>query len=122
MTDTKKLKRAAIIFTILSFLCMFGPMLGYCIVAFVSKTIVVYKAALTSTIAVVLAMTAIAVFKKWAVRSRLWVIILGLYFCLDHFLEIVIIFAITQILDELVFTPIKHYLWEKYRDSKEKDK
>lgn len=122
MTYTKKLKCGALIFTILSLLCMFGPMIWFCAAAFISNTATIYKVALTSTIAIVIIMTAVAALNKWAARCRIWIILLALYFCLNNFLTVILIFAITQIIDELILAPVKHHLWNKYRINREIDK
>ena len=119
---TKTFKRLAILFTALSIAAMFGPMLYFCGLAFLSGAATVAKVALVSSISITLIMTAVSVMTKWAARSRIWVVILALFFCLENFLPIIITFAITQVLDELIFEPIAKYCRGKYSTNREIDK
>lgn len=122
MERTKKLHRWAIVLSILSLLCVFGPIIFFCVRAFLSSSLTIYKVALVSSIAVTLIMTAVAALNKWAARCRIWIILLALFFCLDSFLAAIITFAVTQIIDELIICPLKHHLWNKYHINKEIDK
>lgn len=122
MTRTKKMKTIAIILSITSFFCMFAPMLIYTFAAFVSGAATIHKVALVSSVAITLILTAISILTKWAARCRIWIILLGLYFCLNNFLGIIITFAITQIIDELALSPLSKYFWDKYHINSEMDK
>ena len=120
--NTKKLRTFALIFSILSVAAMFLPMLWFVIAAFIGNAATIYKVALVSSVAVAIVMTAISVLTKWAARSRIWIVLLGLFFCLDYLLTMIVVFAITQIVDELVLCPIKSKLWQKYTINREMDK
>lgn len=119
---TKTFRTLAIVFTVLSLLAMFGPMIYFCGFAFLGGTATVYKVALVSSVAVVMIMTMVSALAKWAARSRIWIILLALFFCLDSFLTVIIVFCVTQILDELVFCPLKRYFWHKHSINSEMDK
>lgn len=122
MTRTKKMKTIALILSIASFFCMFAPMLIYTFAAFIGGAATIHKVALVSSVAITLILTALSLITKWAARCRIWIILLGLYFCLNNFLGIILTFAITQIIDELALSPLSKYYWEKYRINSEMDK
>ena len=119
---TKKLKRKYIAVTILSFLLNVCPLLVFTIIAFISGTAIVHKVTLSMTILIVLIFTAITFFNKTVFRSKLWILLIGLWLCLDNILTPLIVFAACQIIDELIVTPIKNYYKNSYKINKEIDK
>ena len=118
---TKKLKRKYIIATILSFLLNVCPLLVFTIIAFISGTAIVHKVTLSMTLLIVLIFTAITFFNKTVFRSKLWILLIGLWLCLDNILTPLIVFAACQVIDELIVTPLKNYYKNKYRINKEID-
>ena len=119
---TKKLKRKYIIATILSFLLNVCPLLVFTIIAFISGTAIVHKVTLSMTLLIVLIFTAITFFNKTVIRSKLWILLIGLWLCLDNILTPLIVFATCQIIDELIVTPIKNHYKNSYKINKEIDK
>ena len=118
---TKKLKRKYIIATILSFLLNVCPLLVFTIIAFISGTAIVHKVTLSMTLLIVLIFTAITFFNKTVFRSKLWILLIGLWLCLDNILTPLIVFASCQVIDELIVTPLKNYYKNRYRINKEID-
>ena len=118
---TKKLKRKYIIATILSFLLNVCPLLVFTIIAFISGTAIVHKVTLSMTLLIVLIFTAITFFNKTVFRSKLWILLIGLWLCLDNILTPLIVFAACQVIDELIVTPLKNYYKNRYRINKEMD-
>lgn len=119
---TKKYKTLAVIFTILSVLCFIGPV-GYFIVAgFISSTLVVEKVALSLTVVIVIILSLVALINKCALRSRIWILLIGLYICLDNIMIPLIIIAVCQVLDELVLSPLAKHFRSKFSINKEIDK
>ena len=118
---TKKLKRNYIIATILSFLLNVCPLLVFTIIAFISGTAIVHKVTLSMTLLIVLIFTAITFFNKTVFRSKLWILLIGLWLCLDNILTPLIVFASCQVIDELIVTPLKNYYKNRYRINKEID-
>ena len=107
---TKKYARLSLIFSILSVLLLLGPVGFYIITGLATATLTIQKVALVSTVAVSLLLTFICAINKVVFRSKIWLIILGLFFVLEDFLVMILIFAVTQCLDELVSTPLaRHY-------------
>lgn len=118
---TKKYKRLYVIFTILSCICFIGPIAYFTIQAFVADTALVSKVALSSTLLIVVILSVVAMVNKIAMRSRLWILLIGLFICLDHFIVIIVTIGICQIIDELIFSPLKKYYETKYKINKEID-
>lgn len=118
---TKKYKKLYILFTILSALCFIGPAAFFTAQAFLVGTAVVSKIALSSTVLIVAILSIIAAANKIAMRSRLWILLIGLFLCLDHIMLIVFTIGSCQILDELIFSPIAKYYKNKYIINKEID-
>ena len=118
---TKKLKRNYIIATILSFLLNVCPLLVFTIIAFISGTAIVHKVTLSMTLLIVLLFTAITFINKTVFRSKLWILLIGLWLCLDNILTPLIVFAACQVIDELIVTPLKNYYKNRYRINKEMD-
>jgi hypothetical protein len=119
---TKALRWGTWILTILSVLCLIAPPAYFVIVAAISSTLVIEKLALAATVMVVLILTVIAAVNKLALRSRLWILLIGLYFVLDSFMTPLIVIAICQVLDELVITPLKKFFKDRYTINKEIDR
>ena len=119
---TKKYKIGYVLLAILSFLLCAGPLIAYTIAALVTSTLVVEKVALCATVLVVLVMSVISWINKTTMRSKVWVIMLGLYFCLDYFVGPLLVMAFTQITDEWFVSPAKAHYRNKYIINKEIDK
>lgn len=77
------------------------------------------KLILGTTVVVCFVLSAIAFVTKCALKARIWIVILGVYFCLSNFETVILTISITQILDELIFAPIAHRARDKYRIAKE---
>lgn len=118
---TKKLKRKYIIATILSFLLNVCPLLVFTIIAFISGTAIVHKVTLSMTLLIVLIFTAVTFINKTVFRSKLWILLIGLWLCLDNILTPLIVFAACQVIDELIVTPLKNYYKNRYKINKEMD-
>lgn len=119
---TKSLNTKRWIFTIVHILLNIAPLAVYTILAFVESTAVHQKLALSSTLVVILIMSLISWVNQITFRSKTWVLILGLYMCLQNILTPLIVIGCCQILDEIVVCPLKNYYKEKYKINKEIDK
>lgn len=119
---TKKLHTWLIVLIILSFLLNVGPITAYCVIAFVEGTVLVEKVALSMTLFVVAILSVIAWSNKLVLRSRLWILLAGLFFVLDAFAAPIIIIGVCQVLDELIVSPIKHRIKTRYIVNKEIDR
>lgn len=59
---------------------------------------------------------------KYHIRSVLWILILGIYFCLDNIMPLLLIVAIGTILDEFVLSPLHKSFKNKAKINNEIDK
>lgn len=119
---TKKYHRIWLVFAILSILLNVGPLAAYSIIALAEASLVIEKVALSMTVLVVLIMTAVAFLNKTTMKSRVFVIIIGLYLCLDHFITPLIVISVCQIVDEWLASPVSKHYRNKYRINREIDK
>lgn len=119
---TKKLRTWLIILTVLSLLLNVGPVAAYAVIGLVQGTLLIEKVALSMTIFVVAILSVIAWANKLVLRSRLWILLAGLFFVLDAFAAPLIIIGVCQVLDELFVCPIKKKIKTRYIVNKEMDR
>ena len=107
---TKKYARLSLVFGTLSVLLLLGPVGFYIITGIATATLTIQKVALVSTVAVSLLLTMLCAINKVVFRSKIWLVVLALFFVIDNFLVMIMIFGITQCLDELIVSPLaRHY-------------
>lgn len=128
MTErTKKCRTANIIFAILHFLCVFAPIIGFVIYGYVTGE-TVEKVCLSMTVVagillgVISFITSSSASKNGLNRIVVWVLIIGIMFCLEDLRVFIFIMAATSILDEAVIVKLKDRYEELYRTNKEIDK
>lgn len=119
---TKRYRALTWIFLIASVLCNLGPLAFYGIQALCTADLVYEKVALATTVFIVLILSCIALVNKVALRSRLWILLIGLWCCLDNFIAPLIVIACCQTVDELIITPLKNYFNTRLTIHKELDK
>lgn len=123
MSDiTKHNRRWYRFFAFLSFLMFFGPAAYYVSSAFLTSTLATQKVAIACSVVVVLILTGIAAVNKIILRSRLWIILIALYFVLGHAAEPIIVIGVTQVIDELMIAPTRDYFKQRYTIHREVDK
>lgn len=106
---TYRYKWLSITLSLLSFGLYAGPFIIYVLMGLFSDALVVEKVSLVSTIMIVGIMTVVAAANKIVLRSRLWILLIGLYCCLDNIMTPLIIVAVCQVIDELIVSPLaKH--------------
>lgn len=111
-----KYKKLRNLFFVLSFVATFGPFIYYCIKAFIDGEPVEKFALTMFSIAAIIIAGAAAV-RKIHLRSVLWILLLGVYICLDNLVGVILVVAICTILDELIFSPLYHRYSDLYRDA-----
>ena len=119
---TKKYRFWSFFFLFFSILLNVAPIGAYTITALINANLVVEKVALISTVFVVLILSIVAWVNKTTMKSRVWIVMLGLYFCLDEFIVPLLIIAITQILDEWIVAPLHGYFRNIYTINREIDR
>lgn len=81
------------------------------------------KVTLVAMLFLALILTAINVIAQKHLRCPIWVLLIGLYVAMNKYLmPLIIILAVTSVLDDLVFTPIIHYYYTQTVASKTIDK
>lgn len=122
-TMTHKYKRLSILTFLLSAICSLCPILIYVIKAFVDKDVQeVNKYTLGIMCSVSLVITLINIVAKLHLRCIPWILLLGIYVCLKDITTLLIIMAITTIIDELILMPLHKSFKNKYTINKEIDK
>lgn len=119
---TKKYRRLFWLFTILSLLLNIAAPAYYIFDGLLGDGIIAEKVALSASVFIVIMLSAVAYVNKTTMRSRIWILLLGLYVCLDTILTPLLIIAITQILDEWIINPLAKSYRNKLTINKQIDK
>jgi len=112
---TKRCRRRLWLFRLIDWVCLFLPLLVYVVIALSKDGIkVASKVAVISTLLIALILTVFNVIAQKKLRCPIWIILIGLFIAIrDYLMPLIIILAITSVLDDLVFTPIIHYYYTK---------
>lgn len=114
MNNTKKYSRLSFIFGLISILLNIAPFAIYSFIALVDSELIYQKIALSMTVLIVAILSLVAFVNKIAMKSRLWIVLIGIYVCLGEMITPLIIIAVCQILDELIVSP----LWKSFKNKK----
>ena len=105
--STIKYKRIYHIFRILSVFVTFMPLIVYIIIGFANNDIYVgKKIVLSLSMVIAILICGMNVLFKYHLRSPLFLLLIGVYVCVDKILLLIIILSCGIVLDEFVFTPI----------------
>lgn len=118
---TAKYKKKALLFFLLSIACLFGPIMIYFFRAFIVGD-TAQKLTLGVTFTVALIMGAVNIIMKSHLRSVVWVLLIGVSCVLRNYMSIIIVFAVTTFLEELIFHPLFRYYRDKAKINAEIDK
>ena len=121
---TKKSRTLLWTWRIIDWMCLFAPLLVYLVIGLASNSVTTgAKVSLVAMLLLALVLTAINVIAQKHLRCPIWVLLIGLYIAMDRYLmPLIIILAITSVLDDLVFTPLIHYYYTQTVASKTIDK
>lgn len=119
---TKRYRITFFILSLFHFMINVLPVGVYLIKAYMESTLVGEKIVMSTTLLIVIMFTLISFINKVAFRCRIWILLIGLYICLDYIMTPIIIFAICQTTDELILSPLFKLYGNKLRISKEMDK
>lgn len=117
---TKKYKIKLNICRLLSFTITVLPVIIYVIKGFMDGSIG-EKVSLGICVILALMFMLINVMFKYHIRSTLWVLLIGIYVCIDNIIPLLIIMAATTIIDEFVLVPLINKYKNKYIINKEID-
>ena len=109
---TKKFAGLYRLMAFLSLVCTIGPISVFTIYA-------IYNGEIGSKQKLTLVI--INTIKKYNLRSRVYIMILGIHTCIQNLTLLFIVMAVTTALDEFVFTPLKREFRTKYTINKEID-
>lgn len=109
------------LFLALSIIVTVVPLLVYVIMGFVNGE-VHEKITLGISFTVAVLLLAVNIIFKYHIRSVLWILVLGIYLCLDNILPLLLVVAIGTILDEFVLTPLHKSYKSKAKINVEIDK
>lgn len=118
---TKHFSHLSKFYGILSILLTAGPVITYVIMGFCQAE-VKQKLTLGITTVIAVLLLVVNIIFKYHIRSVLWILVLGIYFCLKDILPLLLCVAIGTILDEFVVTPLHKSYKEKSKINKEIDR
>ena len=119
-TYTKNCRIKLWLYRILDWICLFAPVLVYiCIALFSGGVAVLGKVSIVATVIIALVLTVINIIAQKRLRCPIWIILIGLYVAIQQYLmPLIIILAVTSVMDDLLFTPLIHYYYTKLVASK----
>lgn len=110
------------LFRILDGICLVAPLLVYVIIALCGGAVVAAKVAVVSTVMIAIILTVFNIIAQKRLRCPIWIMLIGLFVAIkEYLLPLIIILAITSILDDLVFTPLITYYKTKLISNKAMD-
>lgn len=110
------------LFRILDWICLGLPIIIYVIIALAGDGLVAQKVAVVATTMVAIILTVVNIIAQKRLRCPIWIILIGLFIAIkEYLLPLIIILAITSILDDLVFTPLISYYRTKLIANKAMD-
>ena len=107
--------------TILSWVLTFVPLLVFVIWGFVEGT-PHRKLALGGLMVIAAILVVLNVLMKLSLRCIPWILLIGIYICLKEITVLLIVMAITTVLDELILEPLAKSFKNKLTINKEIDK
>lgn len=118
---TKKYQVLSRLFGALSLVVTIVPVLVYVALGFANGEIH-QKVTLGITFTLAMLLLAINIIFKFHIRSIIWILVLGIYFCIDNIMPLLLVLAIGTILDEFVLTPLHKSYKSKMKINREIDK
>lgn len=119
---TKECRFKLWLFRILDWVCLALPVIVYIIMALSGGVLVAQKVAVVATTMVAIILTVFNIIAQKRLRCPIWIILIGLYIAIQKYLmPLIIILAVTSVLDDLVFTPLISYYRTKLIANKAMD-
>lgn len=94
MNATRKYRKLSFLFGFISVLLNIAPFTIYAFIALVDSALIYQKIALSMTVLVVAILSLVAFINKVAMKSRLWIVLVGIYVCLGEIITPLIIIAV----------------------------
>lgn len=102
---TKKYQTASIVLFWIGVLLTIAPVLVYAVIGFVNGD-VKEKITLGVTLIIAISLVIINILFKYHIRSTIWILVLGIYFCIDNIMPLLLIVSVCTILDEFLIEPL----------------
>lgn len=109
---TKTLRRKLWLYRILDILILFSPVAIYVVIALSDGGVTTAgKVSVAGTVMIALILSVFNVIAQKRLRCPIWIVLIGLFIAIKQYLlPLIIILAITTILDDLCLTPlVEHY-------------
>lgn len=120
---TMSLQKKAMILHIISLALTVLPIIIFVFKAFIDGDVSASKKLCMGLLVVFsLFLTIVNVLFKYSIRSAIWLLLLGIYICINNIVPLLIIIAVTTILDEFIITPLYKKYRGEYKINKEMDK
>jgi ABC-type proline/glycine betaine transport system permease subunit len=117
---TKKYKKKLNFVRLLSFTLTVLPVILYAILGFYNGSIG-EKVSLGICTLLAIMFVIINVMFKYHIRSTLWIMLIGIYICIDNIIPLLITMAASTIIDEFILVPLIKKYKDKYIINKEID-
>lgn len=118
---TKKYKSITRLLQITSLMLVMLPLLVYIVIAFANGE-PHQKLTLGMTLILAIILFIINIVFKYHIRSTVWILLLGIYVCVDKITPLLIILAVTTIIDEFIIVPLIKKYKNLYKINSEIDK
>ena len=117
---THKYKSISIWTGIIQALILYGPLIYFLCDGFANGTIA-QKFTMSTFAVVAVILSLLNILLKMHIRSTIWIILIGLSFCVTAIQPIIIVLGAASIIDEFILTPIRNNAKRKYEINKEID-
>ena len=117
---THKYKSISIWTGIIQALILYGPLIYFLTDGFMNGT-VAQKFTMSTFAVIAVILSLLNILLKMHIRSTIWIILIGLSFCITAIQPVIIVLGAASIIDEFILTPIKDNAKRKYEINKEID-
>lgn len=117
---TKNTKRLYWFYKVVDWLLLFAPVIVYIVAALVAGDVTTTgKVSVIGSVSIAAILVIFNVIAQKHLRCPIWIILLGLFVAMqEHLLPLIVMLAITSVLDEFFLTPIVAYYKTKLISSK----
>ncbi len=117
---TKRTRRSLWIIRAVDWACVTLPVVGYVLFALFNNDVEAIKKVVLVLVCVLAGIISVTnVFTRQRLRCTVWILIIGLYVSVKEWLlPLIIVMAVTAVLDDLVFSPLINYYQAKLASSK----
>lgn len=123
MTDYTKKKRVASRITgLISFLLNVVPVIVFVIIGFIQGGVKQKVSLSFLGVAALVLGFLMLLFKANLKRTLFWIMMIGIYICLDKMQSVIITLAVCNVLDEVIISPLHKKFASEYKTNKEIDK